>query len=189
MVYTPSPEDNLDEKEKQELQNILKLVNRPGTENEVKTLTVANIYLKKGQNTKAIEMLEKSGIQTASVFLALGDIYRFDGVNNRQAQDNYVKAIERASSVKDGQVVVLAKAGLAKIALATGDTKAVDRLYEEARATFQDLKDAEKWDEVEQKLSSSDSEEKTLVFLSSCPNCNFFGGDGRISGGNVCRGC
>ncbi|OWY63953.1 hypothetical protein B7486_50010 [cyanobacterium TDX16] len=196
MSYEPKHEPQLDEAAALELRSVLEQVNRPEAVDEVRVLTLANIYLQRSQNVKAIEILEESGIQAATVFLALGDIYRFGGADE-QAQENYRKAIEKATTVEDGQVLVAAKAGLARIEAAHGNMEAANHWHREAKDEFESLKDVERWSEVEQRLSSSTSEERslssearTLLFLSGCPVCTPpNGGDGRAGGGGRCRGC
>lgn len=160
-------------------------------------LEIAHLQLKSDSHSRAVETLKEcchSGIHEAVIHLALGDILIAKVSDTLvEAKECYEKASELAlaSERKDGQVVVAATAGLAKIAAVLGETETADKLLQQANENFMSLPEEEQWGELKEKLTKSISNESRLLFLSNCPECFTDNGkNGRFSGiENRCKRC
>lgn len=143
---------------------------------------------------KAVEALEEScdsGNQEATIHFALGDILIMAGGDSLvKARKCYEKAIKLATASMDYQVVVGATAGLAKIEAVLGKTEEADKLLQDAKEKFNSLRNEEKWEELEAKLTTSIGNERSLLFSSNCGECSIDGEDGRFSGRPArCKRC
>jgi tetratricopeptide (TPR) repeat protein len=141
MNYRQNSEHQLNDAATQELQTAVEKLAELELIDEEAVIALTNLYLKSGQNTKAIETLEKvvsAGQQTAAIYRILGDIFVLDCTQNyAKAKQAYEKAIELALDVRDLrdlETLIAAKGGLTPIEEQLGNKDKAQRLREEARA-------------------------------------------------------
>ncbi len=148
-------------------------------------LEIAHLHIKSDLHDRAVETLKECDVHEAVIHLALGDILITKNSDKLvEAKECYEKAskLALASDKKDGQVVVAATAGLAKIEAVLGKTEEADKLLQDAKGKFNSLRNGEKWEELEAKLTTSIGNERSLLFLSNCGECSTDGENGRRSG-------
>ncbi len=159
---------NLDEATNNKLNNAVDDISNRGVSDDLKALGLAVLYVKYGQNAKAIETLNKlvtSGTPSAELHFALGEIYE-NSSSNQLAIENYTKAMERASANGNSQVVVAAKAGLAKIEDARGNKSEASRWRQEAQAELESWKNTARF-EASADMGQRGKEEERLRQLIS----------------------
>jgi len=180
MNSNTKPEGQIDETAIQKLQNAVDNINQRELADEEKALGLAALYTKYGLNAKAIETLEilvATGIQSAEIYFALGEIYG-DSDSNSQAKELFQKALELALANQSPQVVVAAKARLAKIEAVNRNLSAANRWRQEAQAGFEALKDVEKRSEMGERLRRLISGEQQFMLLNS-GECGVCAGPGQ----------
>lgn len=136
--------------------------------NEAEVLSTAEHFVEAGEIEKAIQTLEKvsnSGCQTSALFtLNLADIYKNKTIveikeDFSEAKENYIKAIERAISTRDSEVIIVAKAELA------------DCLLREARAEFGNLETRKEGNQLEERLKELFQDEQLKLMSSGPGDC------------------
>ncbi len=180
MNSSPKPEPQLDEAANQKLQNAVEDITQRELADEDKALGLVALYTKYGLNAKAIEILERlvaTGIKLAEIHFALGEVYG-NSDSNIQAKEQFQKALELALANQSPQVVVAAKAGLAKIEAVNRNMGAANRWRQEAQAGFESLKDVEKRSEMGERLRRLISGEQQFMLLNS-GECGVCAGPGQ----------
>lgn len=185
MTCSPEHENQPNEAAIERLQNAIEDIRQRKLPNPIKALGLAALYAENGLNAKAIEILEEliaSGIQSAEIFFALGEVYENAGLN-QQATENYNKALDLAS-----QVTLAAKAGLAKIEDVLENVDAASNLRQEATVGLEALAEVEQRDEEGQRVSAFVRGEQQFLFLAARGGCGECPGPGKKFFGN-CLPC
>lgn len=108
---------------------------------EAKTLALADLYIGQELIAEAIELLEVAvakGSKTAAVYYTLGDLYAQVELL-RQAEGNYLKAVELATTAKNIEGQAAAAARLGEVYAALGNSDKASRWLKEAQDRYQVL--------------------------------------------------
>ncbi len=127
---------------------------RQPLENEVKALTLAHLYRGNNLNVDAIDLLEglvKKGSQSATVFQLLGNIYQDVGLN-QLAREPYLTGLKLATAQKNLEVQAMTQASLGEVDVAIDNLSSGVRWYQAALGSYDQLGDAAKVRELQQKL-------------------------------------
>jgi tetratricopeptide (TPR) repeat protein len=162
-------DNNLDEATNQKLNNSVNDISKREVADDLKALGLAVLYVKYGQDVKAIETLNKliaSGNPSAELHFALGEIYE-NSSSNQLAIENYTKAMELALANRNYQVLVAAKAGLAKILDAQGNKGEGSRWRQEAQAELESWKNTARFEASADMEQRSKEEERLRRLINS----------------------
>jgi len=88
------------------------------------------------------------------VYLSLGDLYRFAGLNSL-AEKRYQEAITLATASQDQEGLALAQAGLAEVKVMLGQREQAAPLFSQALAGFQALGDGERAGELRERVQQT----------------------------------
>lgn len=108
---------------------------------EAKTLAVVEVYVGQGLIAEATELLEAlvtKGSKTGAVYQTLGDLYAQIELF-RQAEANYLKAVELAITAKDMEGQAVAAARLAQVEQLLGNSAEAAYWRKQAQQSFQAL--------------------------------------------------
>lgn len=111
---------------------------RQNLDDDAKTLALADLYIGQELIAEAIELLEAAsakGSNTAAVYYTLGDLYAQVELL-RQAEGNYLKAVELATTAKDIEGQAAAAARLEEVYAALGNSDKASRWLKEAQNLY-----------------------------------------------------
>lgn len=117
-------------------------LDRQNLADEAKTLALADLYIGQELIAEAIDLLEglvAKGSKTAAVYYTLGDLYAQVELL-RQAEENYLKAVELATTAKDIEGQAAAAARLGEVYAALGNSDKASHWLKEAQKSFTILK-------------------------------------------------
>lgn len=121
---------------------------------EATLLAKADIYMREEVLSDAIRTLESLANRKSrivSVYLDLGDLYRYIGLN-LMAENRYQEAINLATSSQDLEGLAMAQAGLAEVKEMLGQREQVGTLLREALRGFNALGDADRAAELRERI-------------------------------------
>lgn len=108
---------------------------------EAKTLAIADLYIGQELIAEAIELLEAlvaKESKIAAVYYTLGDLYA-QVESLRQAEKNYLKAVELAMTAKEIEGQAAAAARLGEVYAALGNSDKAIRWLQEAQVQYESL--------------------------------------------------
>ena len=129
-------------------------IREQGFPEETEALAIADIYIREDLLTEAIATLEPfvaSGTQTLEVYQALGDIYRYIGLN-LLAEERYERAIAIATSNEEIQALADARSGLAEVKVLLEQPQAAIDLLMQAQSGYERLNDTERIQELQARI-------------------------------------
>jgi hypothetical protein len=131
----------LDENKAQGVRVAAERIARQNLDDDAKTLALADLYIGQELIAEAIELLEAAvakGSKTAAVYYTLGDLYAQVELL-RQAEGNYLKAVELATTAKDIEGQAAAAARLGQVYAALGNSDKACRWLKKAQDRYQVL--------------------------------------------------
>ena len=129
-------------------------IREQGFPEETEALAIADIYIREDLLAEAIATLEPfvaSGTQTLEVYQALGDIYRYIGLN-LLAEERYERAIAIATSNEEIQALADARSGLAEVKVLLEQPQAEIDLLIQAQSGYERLNDTERIQELQARI-------------------------------------
>lgn len=131
----------LDEKRAALVRTSVERIARQNLNDEEKALAIAEVYVGQGLTTEAIELLETLGnknTRTVAVYQMLGDLF-VQARLLRQAESNYLKAVDLAATGNDLEGQAVAAARLGEVYTALGNSDAATYWHKQAERGYQIL--------------------------------------------------
>ncbi len=131
----------LDEKRAALVRTAVERIARQNLNDEEKALAIAEVYVGQGLTTEAIELLETLGnknTRTVAVYQMLGDLF-VQARLLRQAESNYLKAVDLAATGNDIEGQAVAAARLGEVYTALGNSDAAIYWQKQAQKGYQIL--------------------------------------------------
>jgi tetratricopeptide (TPR) repeat protein len=144
----------LDEQEAEEVRTIAQQIEEEDLPATAKIIELADYYADRNLIAEAIEILEGLAQEEKSVavYRRLGDLYSSIGLT-REAEVAYNEAIQLPEAAEDIQELAAVKAGLGEVKFALNDKDEAIRLLEEAKVDYENLGDAQRAEEVKERIA------------------------------------
>lgn len=131
----------LDQQRATLVQKAVERITQHNLNEEAKALAIAEVYLGQGLTTEAIsllEMLVNKNSKTVAIYQMLGDFFAQVRLL-RQAESNYLRAVNLAATANDIEGQTLAAAKLQEVYTAIGNLDAASYWHKQAQKGYQAL--------------------------------------------------
>jgi hypothetical protein len=139
--------------QRQEVQTIAQRIEEQDLSEGVKLIALADLYADFNLIAEAIELLEAAAETEplAALYRRLGDLYLTTGLA-REAEVQYLEAIQLAREVEEREEKALAQVGLSQVSEALNRREEAIRWLQEALAEYEQLGETQQSEELQERL-------------------------------------